>query len=281
MHGKKIGNQHIQGTSGLVQYLHQRVTGMRLLEKNDEYVQLAYQNRVFDLFVIEGDRVTKLLFQTCHRSPSSADFQILVLLQNIGVPDRAHFAGKGCFDTDCYFVTGVAQSPDRLSTMLLTLASFAPVPEHKHGEGLAHLSVRRIVEDMFQDLSESERAILSALGKTKASMTNLFELLKWFRAQGPGDRSVFEDKLKAMRQKLHITWDRMTDDGLSTLSLKDTCATALLLFPDNCKGFKNTNTLSSTLAYYHTTFTKEKNQYLKKASSQTPNPKKQIKKKLG
>ena len=240
-----------------MQYLHQHVRGMRLLEKSSEYVQLAYQNRVFDLFVIADDRVTKLMFQTCHQ-PVNADFQILVLLQNIGVPDRAHFAGRGCFGTDCYFVTGVSQSPVRLATMLLTLASFAPVAEPNNGVGHTQLTVRHIVEDMFQDLSESERAMLGALSKTKASMSNLFELLKWFRAQGPGERSVFDDKLKALRQKLHTTWKRMTEDGSRSLSLKDTCATALVLFPDNCKGFKNTNTLSSTLAYYQTTFTKEK-----------------------
>lgn len=153
---------------------------------------------------------------------------------------------------------------DRLSTMLLSLSSFAPIartilPEHDS----TSLSAKKIVEDMFHDLSSNERLLFNALQKTKDVTSNVFELLKLFRANNSCATSVFDERLQALRRKLHTAWQEITREG-APIQLKSTCSRVIQLFPNDCKGFKNHNTLSSTLSYYQTTFTKEKKQFLKK-----------------
>ena len=120
------------------------------------------------------------------------------------------------------------------------------------------------MQNFAKGISDSSHIIVQNLNN-RIHMVELF--LKRHKMhtgglQGMVTCSSVEHQLEAIKTKMYAAWDDLSQRGLN-LSRDNTVSSVMRIFPGQIQGFKNSNCLANTLRYYNTTFTKERETYLK------------------
>lgn len=226
------------------------------------------------------------------RRPRMACYVVLDDVNIPGCSDCFHTqiihgsTGDECLVT---FVTGVRDYPNRLLTLMLCASKLlgtytstkGPSQDTRRMVGLLK-SMEFGIEAAKQTVHKQAEIQNFAAGIVDTSQDIIGNLNKSIHMAGlilrrnklhtgtlgstNSSSATIKHQIDMMRDKMQKAWTQLVQRGES-LSRQNTIRVVMKMFPGQIQGFKNPNSLANTLRYYNTTFTAEREKFLKSNSA--------------